>query len=161
MKTDLKNRIEAVLRNDLHTDELVRLHNQYCEDNNYYDDYIDRMSDIDDLYSGLKPSEILDRFEGVNTNDEYYIMGIYGAQSFDYYGQSPVTLYEEIAQYCADNEDSMDCSEIQECIDEWYEENEELEEEPEYVSKEEAAWDNGGEDSYMEHYFETKYGKED
>ncbi len=121
----LKDRIEELLRNDLSTLDMVEVHNAYCDRNKYYDDWIERVSDIDFRFSDTPPTEIIDRLGKINTSDYYYVEGIYDTTSFDYYDESPITYYEDIAQYCADYEDDLGNREIRDCIDEWNEEHEE------------------------------------
>ena len=150
---ELKERILEELQ-ELPNTEQIQIHNAWCEAEKYYDDYIERVDDIDELYSGFTPLEILERFSGINMAEDYYIINGYGhAESFDYYDtECPCQDFQGIADYCARNQDSLDNARIQEVIDEWLEEQEE----PEYESEEDAAWSNGGEEEAMERYYESK-----
>lgn len=127
-REELENRILKILKEELTTAELVDLHNGFCEVNRYYDDWIEQTWDINTLYSGKSPLEIIETFNGLNTSKRYYILDMYGATSFDYYDDSPVTYYEEIAMRCAHYDDGLGNSKIRECIEEWEAENEEEEE---------------------------------
>ena len=94
---------------DLTDGETVALWNDYCEANNYYDDYIE-YNDIDDLLYGLKPSEVLNRVdkENYNESDRYCSYDGYGElYSFDYADcdDSPFDL-DSLAQWIYDNEDA-------------------------------------------------------
>lgn len=157
--TELKDAILEVLY-DLSDSEMVEVHNTYCDDVRYYDDRIEYMSSFDDMCYGMSPTEIIEKFGDLDVNCGYYVVGIFDVTSFDMYEDAPTTYYEEIAEYCADNDDDLGSSDIRDCIEEWREAHEESEdEEPEYESEEDAKWSNGGEDAYMEHYFEEKYGE--
>ena len=94
---------------DLTDGETVALWNDYCEANNYYDDYIE-YNDIDELLYGLKPSEVLNRVdkENYNESDRYCSYDGYGElYSFDYADcdDSPFDL-DSLAQWIYDNEDA-------------------------------------------------------
>lgn len=94
---------------DLDDGEKVALWNEYCEANNYYDDYIE-YNDIDELLYGLKPSEVLNRVdkEDYNEWDEYCAYNGCGElYSFDYADDedSPFDL-DSLAQWIRDNEDA-------------------------------------------------------
>lgn len=98
---------EAIL--DLDSDDMVALWNDYCEANNYYDDYIE-YNDIDELLYGCKPSEVLNRVdkENYNESDRYCSYDGYGElYSFDYADcdGSPFDL-DTVAQWIYDNEDA-------------------------------------------------------
>lgn len=149
--TDLKERILETLY-ELSDNDMVNVHNEYCIRNNYMDDYIEYMWDFDDSWCNMRPSEIIEKFGEMNMNDKYYVADTYSvAVSFSYYEDAPITYYDEIAEYCAENRDDLYSWEIRHCINEYEDEYEH--------SKEEAEWNNGGEDSYMEHHYLTE--KED
>ena len=94
--TELRDRIYAVLE-DMTDSDLVELHNKYCEINHYYDDMIERMDLLDEICYGMTATEIMDKFEGIDTNENYFVYGIYEVSSFDYYADAPITYYDEIA----------------------------------------------------------------
>ena len=94
---------------DLTDGETVVLWNDYCEANNYYDDYIE-YNDIDELLYGLKLSEVLNRVDADNYNDcdKYCAYNGYGQlYSFDYVddNDSPFDL-NSLAQWIYENEDA-------------------------------------------------------
>ena len=93
---------------DLDSDDMRALWNDYCEANNYYDDYIE-YNDIDELLYGLKPSEVLSRIDKdkYDQNDRYCSIDGWGDYvSFDYAddSDSPFDL-DSLAQWIYDNED--------------------------------------------------------
>ena len=99
--------------------EIIDLHNQMCEGNNYMDDYI-YDNDIDDLLCNQKPSEVVNALHrDYNINDDYAVFTIYGLNSFSYLGDenSPID-YDEIVNYILDNEDDCGYSEIAEILEE-------------------------------------------
>lgn len=94
---------------DLDDSDMVALWNDYCEANNYYDDYIE-YNDIDELCYGLKPSEVLNRIDKdkYNQYDRYCSIDGWGEYvSFDYADsdESPFDL-DSVAQWIYDNEDA-------------------------------------------------------
>lgn len=106
--------------------EVIDLHNQMCEGNNYMDDYI-YDNDIDELLCGKnKPSEVVNELhEDYNINDNYAVFTIYGLNSFSYLGDenSPID-YDEIVNYILDNDDDCGYSEIAEILEEEEDEEE-------------------------------------
>lgn len=95
---------------DLNDGEKVALWNDYCEANNYYDDYIE-YNDIDELLCGCKPSEVLSRIDKdkYNQNDRYCSIDGWGEYvSFDYVddNDSPFDL-DSVAQWVYKNEDAL------------------------------------------------------
>lgn len=94
---------------DLDNDDMRALWNEYCESNNYYDDYIE-YNDIDELLYGRKPSEVLNAVDRDNYNqsDRYCVVDGWGEYiSFDYVDddKSPFDL-SSLAQWIYDNEDA-------------------------------------------------------
>lgn len=113
-------RITEVL-NDLSDYELIEAHNRYCENNNYMDDYIDYMSEIDCMFSGMSATEFLSKidFNNFDVNHNYFVYTIYGLVSFDYVADDncPIDI-DEIASYILNNSDDLDCSEIADVLEE-------------------------------------------
>lgn len=108
---------------NLDDSEMVALWNEYCEANNYYDDYIE-WNDIDELLYGCKPSEVLDKVDNNNysQSDKYCVVDGWGEYvSFDYADadNSPFDL-DSLAQWIYDNEDAcgyLDEDDISDCFD--------------------------------------------
>lgn len=101
-------KIEAEILN-LDTDDMRGLWNEYCESNNYYDDFIE-YNDPDELFYGYKPSEILDRIDmkDYSQSDKYCAVDGWGEYvSFDYINDnnSPFDL-DSLAQWVYENEDA-------------------------------------------------------
>lgn len=121
---------DAILEclNNMNTDDLVNIHNEYCEANNDIDDRIESMIEFDDLLYGKKPSEIAEMVSGedFNVGDDYFWFTIYGIESSDFADDMPI-YKEDIAKYIEDERDSLYNDEIQEIIDEYEEEEEEEE----------------------------------
>jgi len=102
-------KIKAEIEN-LDTDNMRELWNEYCDNNNYYDDWIE-YNEPDDLFYGYSPSEILNRidFGNYNQSDRYCALDGYGQYfSFDYVDDnvSPFDL-DSLAQWIRDNEDAL------------------------------------------------------
>lgn len=125
---------DAILEclNNMDTDDLVAIHNEYCEADNDPDDRIESMIEFDDLLYGKKPSEIADMVSGQNfrSSDDYFWFTIYGVESSDFVDDMPI-YKEDIAKYIEEKHDSLYNDEIQEIIDEYEEDEDEEEEEEE------------------------------
>ena len=82
---NLYDLIKNVIEN-LSDGNLLDLHREFCEENNYVDDYVYYMNDFDELESGRSPLEIAQLVVGedFNPNHEYYKYTIYGVKSSDY-----------------------------------------------------------------------------
>lgn len=111
---------------EMSSNDLMYIWNEYCDNNRYYDDKIYYYEEIDEFYYDMKPTEIIEKF-GELGNCEYWKDGIYGAEALDMIEDG--IDFDDLAQYIADNEDSMGYNDLQDTIDEWYEQNEEEEEE--------------------------------
>ena len=101
------------------TEDLVSIHNEYCDNNKYMDDYIYNMCDFDDMNSGRLPSEVLnDIGDNFNINDDYFVCGLYGFDSFDYADDdgSPVCI-EDIAKYIVNNMDDLGNDDIKDLLE--------------------------------------------
>jgi hypothetical protein len=95
---------------DLNNDGMRALWNDYCEANDYYDDFIE-YNDIDELLCGFKPSEVLSRVDTNNYSDydDYCAWDGYGhLYSFDYVddSDSPFDL-DVLADWIYNNEDAL------------------------------------------------------
>ena len=108
----------------LNDDELVSLHNEYCDKCNYTDDRIYSMYEFDELFTGCSPLEIVDKIESnFNSNHNYFKFNGYGyAESIDYPDYH--IEKEDIATYIDDNDDSLYNNELQDILDEYEEEDE-------------------------------------
>lgn len=70
-----KAKLVSILE-DLSTDDLVAVHNRYCELNRYYDDIVHRMDELEDALLGIDKIHLLEMVEGndFSTNDPYFMM---------------------------------------------------------------------------------------
>ena len=85
----------------------VGLWNEYCDDNQYYDERI-YGNDIDELLYGLKPSEVLNAIDldNYSENDDYVVESIYGYRSFNYFSDDNSPYDEDsLVEYIMDNEE--------------------------------------------------------
>ena len=115
---DYRKLAEIIERLD--DNEIVEVHNNYCEEVNYPDDIIYSMAEFDDLVTGTA-SEIINQISvsDFNLNDDYFVFDIYGIKSFSWMGDGgcPVDA-DEIAQYAIDNEEDFGNNEISEFLEE-------------------------------------------
>ncbi len=127
---DKKERLIRVLE-DLDSDELVKIHNEYCEKCNYPDDEIFNMDDFEEIignpsYMTLAQMIYCGNF---NPNEKYWWYDSYGnIKSADYpesnYGDQQIYI-SDIANAMICEEDGFGNDECQEIIDEDDEEDEE------------------------------------
>ena len=90
--------------------ELVDAWNLRCEKKEYMDEFIEDMSFFDEIFQNLSPLEIVDKVRGCNfrTEDDYFAFNGYGnPESFSYVEDYSRFSYEELAEYLADNGDSL------------------------------------------------------
>ena len=105
--------------NSMNTDEIVALHNDYCDAAGYEDDRIYSMDELDEFFSCSKPRWILERaFYGkFNPRHKYFrFNNSYNLESADYIFEMPISV-DEIADYILSEEDSLGNDEIQEILD--------------------------------------------
>ena len=105
--------------NGMKTDEIVALHNDYCEAAGYDNDHIYSMDDIDSALLGANPRWILERaFYGkFNPRHEYFrFNNSCNLESADYIFEMPISV-DEIADYILSEEDSLGNDEIQKILD--------------------------------------------
>ena len=106
---DLDKIKEAI--EDLVDSDKASMWNQYCENNSYYDDYIE-YNDPNEFMCGLEPEEIIRRIDkegNYRLSDRYCAIDNSGEYvSFDYvYDDNSPFNIEELAKYVYDNEDAM------------------------------------------------------
>lgn len=78
---ELKKELKETIKN-LTDWDVIDIWNTYCWENNYYEDEIFAMAELDDIARDMSPIEILEQFGDMNTNDDYFINHIYGWESF-------------------------------------------------------------------------------
>ena len=107
------NKIDAIIdiiKSNWPTDELVNAWNLRCEKKEYMDEFIEDMSFFDEIFQNLSPLEIVDKVRGCNfrTEDDYFAFNGYGnPESFSYVEDYSRFSYDELAEYLADNGDSL------------------------------------------------------
>lgn len=117
MKQTKKQNLVALI-NELDENEKISIFNDYCEKNNYYDDMVYLTEEIDYLWEGKKPSEIIKIFGDVSMFDTYYSFDVYGAYSYSFIEDNKSWYPDEIAEYIIQNDDDLGCNEIKEYLDE-------------------------------------------
>ena len=99
-----------IIKSNWSTNELVNAWNLRCEKKEYMDEFIEDMSFFDEIFQGLSPLEIVDKVRGCNfrTEDDYFAFNGYGnPESFSYVEDYSRFSYDELAEYLADNGDSL------------------------------------------------------
>jgi hypothetical protein len=100
---------------EMNIDEQFYLFRQYREDVDYYDDMPERVEDIDELYCGMTPSEILDELEGLNTNWDYFCFNEYGnVEQWE-----GIDCISDVVDYIIENENELGNDDIQEVLDKY------------------------------------------
>ena len=105
--------------NSRNTDEIVALHNDYCEAAGYEDDRIYGMYELDEILEGRTPTDILCMsFHGsFNPYHDFFWFNAYGnLKSADYIADMPIFAID-IANYILSEKDSLGNDEIQEILD--------------------------------------------
>lgn len=108
---------------DMWLEDIVSIWNAYVECNNYYDDYIYNMCDLDYELESLTPTEILRKAEGEDfkTSDSFFYHTIYGINSCNNVEDSPICI-SDLAYYIIDNDDSLGNTDIEDILEEHREE---------------------------------------
>ena len=107
------NKIDAIIdiiKTYWSNKELVDAWNLRCEKKEYMDEFIEDMSFFDEIFQNLSPLEIMDKVRGCNfrTEDDYFAFNGYGnPESFSYVEDYSRFSYDELAEYLADNGDSL------------------------------------------------------
>lgn len=133
MKLTDKEKYEAVkeVLDNLRESELFWVHCNYCDERQYSDDRAYSMCEFDDLMSERSPLEIAQDINGTNfsPNDEYFWFNGYGnlcsGSVYDFVDT------DDIAHYMVDEENALDCDDVQDLFDEWEEQEEDEDEEDE------------------------------
>ena len=112
--------------NSLDNNDLIELHNSYCEAAGYEDDRIYSMWDLDEILEGRTPTDILSMgfYGSFNPQHDFFWFNGYGnLESADHMTDMPIFAID-IANYILSEEDSLGNDEIQEILDEEDEDNE-------------------------------------
>lgn len=124
-----RDRIKEVLE-DMATEEVVNLWNEYCDRTYYTDDKVYPIESFNDFLSGQTPLAIVGIVEegSVCSTDEYFWMdGLGHFHSADYADEIDVIDLDDLAEYMNDYETSLDNSTIQDVFDEYATDEEESE----------------------------------
>ena len=110
---------------NMNSDDIIALHNDYCENSGYMDDFVYSMEEIDEMLNGKTPDEILNMsfYGDFKPCDDYFTFDGYGnLVSFDCASDSKSPIYiDDIARYVDDNDDSLGASDIDDILLEYEE----------------------------------------
>lgn len=105
-------------------EDLLMLHNEYCEETGGMDDYIYFMDDFDEIMGGMKPWEIARAAfygERFNPCDDYFYFNAYGnleSLPSAMFADGEVIFTGDIAEYIARTGDALGNDEIAEILEE-------------------------------------------
>ena len=105
--------------NDMKTEEIVELHNSYCEAAGYEDNRIYSMYELDELLEGRTPTDILSMgfYGDFRPHHDFFWFNGYGnLKTADYIADMPIFAID-IANYILSEKDSLGNDEIQEILD--------------------------------------------
>jgi hypothetical protein len=106
---------------------LLNIWNDYCDYNNYYDDKVYYVDELDDLCYNMKPTEIISRYGDLD-GFEYFKDGVYVEGSNDLLD---LIDYGALIDCIIDNEKDFDNSDIADALEEIEEEDDDEEEDEE------------------------------
>lgn len=117
----MMNKIDAIvdLIDNWETNDLVTAWNERCEEKDLYDERIEDMYSFDELYDGMKPTEIADMLHNAKfyTGDDYFEFNRHGnISSFSYTSDSDWFDMNDLAEFIAEN--GLRNVDIDELIDE-------------------------------------------
>ena len=113
--------------NDMKTEEIVELHNSYCEAAGYEDDRIYSMYELDEILEGRTPTDILSMgfYGDFRPHYDFFWFNGYGnLKSADYIADMPIFAID-IANYILSEKDSLGNDEIKVILDEQEDEDNE------------------------------------
>lgn len=111
---ELKEELKETIKN-LTDWEVIDVWNKYCQENSCYEDKIFVMAELDDLARDMSPIEILEQFGDMDTNDDYFINGIYGGKSFT--NPYDVIYLDDLVDYITRTFNDCHSMEIQEVLE--------------------------------------------
>lgn len=116
--------IKAIL-NDMYDDELIEIHNRYCEANNNYDDQIFENDDatLNDVMGECTFAEAACKlhYSDYNYNDNYFWFDGYGNLESSNEPKDNIFV-GDIARYVVNDEDDLGNMDLREAIEDWQEE---------------------------------------
>lgn len=106
--------------NSMNEDEMVELHNNYCDACGCADSHIYSMEELDEALEGRTPTDILQlAFYGrFNPNNVFFWFDGYANLGSASWADELPIFASDIANYILSNEDSLGNDEIQEILDE-------------------------------------------
>ena len=119
---DKYERIRAALE-AMKTPDIIAIHNEYCINYHYIDDYIYSMDDFDDIVSGYTPYSLaLCLFNGHHFNpadDYFFFNGYANLESINFYDDeySPVYL-DDLTDCIIRNDEDFNNEELRRILDE-------------------------------------------
>lgn len=137
LREEILEDIENVL-NGMWVDEQYGIYKEYSINATYYDEEPFTIDEIDEFCCGLKPLEILERFEGIDLSWDYFCFDAYGNVE-EWEGISDA---DEVAEWMLDNEEDCSCNEIRNIIDDYIERLEEIDEAEEEADDEDEDEDD-------------------
>ena len=105
--------------NSMNTDEIVALHNSYCEAVNCMDDCIYGMEELKEVLDGVEKWNLVDMMRRGNFDfmKDFWQVNVYG--NLDSYDAWELPIFvEDIADYILSEDDSLNDDKIQEILDE-------------------------------------------
>lgn len=111
-------------------DDLIYYWNEYCQNNSYYENMIHYQEEFDDYCSGMSPLEIAGFVDGSDiTNCKYFCVDLYGLKTGDYFDD--LSNIDDLIDYCINCYESIGIPEIDDLLDEFFNQEDEEEEEEE------------------------------
>lgn len=111
--------------------ELISYWNDYCYNNSYYEDVVHYQYEFNDLCAGMSPLEIVALANGTDVGDyQYFYDDIYGLEVGDCLDDLPVDI-DTLIDYCIDSYEGLGIPEIDELLDNFFNQEDEDEEEDE------------------------------
>lgn len=129
--------------NDMNEDAMVELHNNYCEANNYTDDFIYSEYELDEFLEGRTPTDILcmSFYGNFSPRHGFFWFNGYGnLESADYISQMPISV-DELADYILSYEDALGNYDVQDLLND--EDDDEDDEDGNFTKGESAAKKEG------------------
>lgn len=97
---------------DLTDEQIIEIHNQYCNNIEDYDSKIYEMSEFDDLFSSCTPTEVLDSVDSnFNSNDKYFQYNETLYTSFNYPENNEHIFLDDIVDNIEDIPEDYDLEE--------------------------------------------------
>lgn len=110
--------------NYMSIDEQFSIMCEYCDSNNYCDDmpYVCDEWTVDDLCSGLKPHDIIEKYRDIDFSWDYMVFTIYGVEEW-----VGIDYIDEVAEWILDTESDCGVMELESIIEEYNSEDDDEE----------------------------------